>query len=150
MYPPFARLFHGKSTRRALHQYRIGSRFKFRSSLNFSSVDGETVVLHSEDYKFLLIYLHILKTDFNLLRDIMSSNDDLLPVGLNFNYKISLASQRSRMKFRLGLILSFYRYRCCLTSAHICDEHAQLVALLRGISYILHCCSTSSGFHKLA
>ena len=81
MYPPFARLFHGKSTRRALHQYRIGSRFKFRSSLNFSSVDGETVVLHSEDYKFILIYLHILKTDFHLLRDIMSPNDDLLPVG---------------------------------------------------------------------
>ena len=78
----------------------------------------------------------------------MSSNDDLLPVGLNFN-KISLASQRSRMKFRLGLILSFYRYHCCLTSAHICDEHAQLVALLRGISYILHCCSTSSGFQVI-
>ena len=149
MYPPFASLFHGKSTRRALHQYRIGSRFKFRSSLNSSNVDGETVVLHSEDYKFLLIYLHILKTDSHLLRDIMSSNDDLLPVGLNFN-EISLASQRSRMIFRLGLILSFYRYRCCLTSAHNCDEHAQLVALLRGISYILQCCSTSSGFHKLA
>ena len=149
MYPPFASLFHGKSTRRALHQYRIGSGFKFRSSLNFSSVDGETVVLHSEDCKFLLIYLHILNTDFHLLRDIMSSNDDLLPVGLSL-YNIALASQRSRMKFRLGLILSFYRYRCCLTSAHNCDEHAQLVALLRGISYILHCCSTSSGFHKLA
>ena len=149
MYPPFARLLHGKSTRTPHHQYRIGSGFKFRSSLNFSSVDGETVVLHSEDCKFLLIYLHILKTDFHLLRDIMSSNDDLLPVGLSL-YNIALASQRSRMKFRLGLILSFYRYPCCLTSAHNCHEHAQLVALLRGISYILHCCSTSSGFHKLA
>ena len=101
MYAPFASLFHGKSTRRALHQYRIGSGFKFRSSLNFSSVDGETVVLLSEDYKFLLIYLHIFKTNFHFLRDIMSSNDDLLPVGLNL-YNISLASQRSRMKFRLG------------------------------------------------
>ena len=32
--------------------HHIGSGFKFCSSLNFSSVDGETVVLHSEDYKF--------------------------------------------------------------------------------------------------
>ena len=53
MYAPFASLFHDKSTRRVLHQYHISSGFKFRPSLNFSSVDGETVVLHSEDYKFL-------------------------------------------------------------------------------------------------
>ena len=65
---------------------RIGSGFKFRWSLNFWSVDGETAVLHSENYKFILIYLHILKTDFHLLRDIMSSNDDQLPVGLNFHW----------------------------------------------------------------
>ena len=116
MYAPFASLFHGKSTRRALHQYCIGSGFKFRSSLNFSSVDGETVALHSEDYKFLVLYSHTLNTDFHLLRDIVNSHDNLIPVGLNLY--ITLASQRSRMKFRLGLILSFYRYRCCLTSAH--------------------------------
>ena len=108
MYPPFASLFHGKSTRGALHQYRIGSGFKFRSSLNFSSVHGETVVLHSEDYKFLVLYSHTLNTDFHLLRDIVNSHDNLIPVGLNL-YNITLASQRSRMKFRLGLILSFYR-----------------------------------------
>ena len=106
MYPPFASLFHdkstGKSTAPVSHMLRVQILFK----PELTSVDGETVVLHSEDYKFLLIYPHIFKTHFHLLRDIMNSNDDLLPVGLNL-CNIALASQRSRMKYHLGLILSF-------------------------------------------
>ena len=114
MYPPFAGLFHDKSTGRALYYYPIGSGFKFRSSLNFQVLTVKPLYFTPKIISVFFIMFTNIEHRFPSSTGYHESHDDLLPVGLNL-YNISLASQRSGMKFRftLGLILSFYRYRCC-------------------------------------